>query len=269
MKHISILILYFLCSININAQDTITLKNKKVILAYIIEENKTEIKYKLDTISAYTTFITKLSNVKSIDYANRKPTLINAQATITLKNRQVIHAYIIEKSKTELKYKLDSISAYTTFITKLSNVKSIDYTNRELALAKPRKAPKPMEKYALGINGGLGMFGVTGFFSGSVDYFIKPYLSTELTIGGYTGAFYTFGGKYWMANRDGINGYSPFVGLLYGGFEYDNFLEIPLGISHTSKSGFQTSIQLSYVNFWNDMYGKNLKLEFRVGWRFK
>jgi hypothetical protein len=210
MKQISILILYFLCSISINAQDTINLKNRKVI-----------------------------------------------------------HAYIIEKSKTEIKYKLDTISAYTTFITKLSKIKSIHYSKLNYALSDIPKVPKPREKYALGINGGLGMFGVTGFFSGSVDYFIKPYLSTELTIGGYSGAFYTLGGKYWLANKDGINGYSPFVGLLYGGFFYTNFLEIPLGISHTSKSGFQTSIQLSYVNFWYDMYRKNLKLEFRVGWRFK
>lgn len=190
---------------------------------------------------------------------------INAQDTITLKNRKVIHAYILEKSNTEIKYKLDTISAYTTFITKLSNVKSIHYSNKELALSNTSKARNPRLKYALGINGGIGI----GYFTGSIDYFIAPQLSTELSIGTYLEPFYSFGAKYWFVNKYPISGgYSPFVGLLYGGYGYGHSLEIPIGISHISKSGFQTSFQLSYVKYNYDL-NKNLKIEFRVGWRFK
>lgn len=127
---------------------------------------------------------------------------IYAQDTITLKNRKVIHAFIIEKSKTEIKYKLDTISAYTTFITKLSNVKLIHYSKLNYALSDIPKVRKPREKYALGINGGLGMFGATGFFSVGVDYFIKPYLSTELNFGSNMGAYYTLGGKYWLVDKN-------------------------------------------------------------------
>jgi hypothetical protein len=192
---------------------------------------------------------------------------IYAQDTITLKNRKVIHAYIIEKSNTKIKYKLDTISGYTTFITKLSNIKSIHYSNGEIGISN---AQNPRSKYPFGINGGIGIFGVTGIFTGGIDYFVTPNLSAEISIGKkiVPAFFYSLGGKYWFANKYHISGFSPFVGLLYGGFESQNFLEIPAGISHISKSGFQTSLQLSYAYFPHDQ-NNVLKIEFRLGWRFK
>lgn len=193
---------------------------------------------------------------------------ITAQDTITLRNRKVIHAYILDKSKTMLTYKLDTVSAYTTFITKLSNVRVIRYSKLNQTLYDIPKVRKPREAYALGINGGIGMFGSVAYFSAGVDYFVKPYLSAELTVGGVMDPFYTIGGKYWLMDNTNTSGYCPYVGLMYGGFDYGNFLEFPLGVRYLSKSGFQTLLQLSYVQFFDDI-NKNLKIEFRIGWRFK
>jgi hypothetical protein len=216
MKQISILFLYFLCSVNINAQDTITLKNRKVINAYIIEKSKTEIKYKLDTISAYTIFITKLTQIKTIQYNNGEVDLLSSQ--------------------------------------------------------------NPRSVFPLGVN--VGFTGIS-MFSGSVDYFITPNISTEAYIkyipSSNIGNVFSFGGKYWFANRYSKSGFSPYAGLFllriterndyeditwYNKPEWSIYYlpEVPVGISYITRFGLQTSLQLSFPFIFPEL---------KIGWRFK
>jgi hypothetical protein len=79
MKQISISIFFILYFISIHAQDTINLKNKKVIHAYITEKSDTKIKYKTDSIHADTTYSAKLSKVKTIHYGNGEVDLLSSQ----------------------------------------------------------------------------------------------------------------------------------------------------------------------------------------------
>lgn len=192
-----------------------------------------------------------------------------AQDTITLKNRKVIHAFIIEKSNKEIKYKLDSLSTYTVFIKELSKIRSIQYSSGDIV---PNNFQHSWPKYPLGINLAFGRFGTNTLIAGNIDYFITPNFSIELDAGTNMGLFYSFGGKYWFANKFHTNHYSPYVGLFYGDMVYEayykDFLEFPVGISHVSTSGFQTTLQLSYVkNIFNP--GQYLKVECKIGWRIR
>jgi hypothetical protein len=79
MKQISISIFFILYFFSIHAQDTIYLKNKKVIHAFITEKSDTKIKYKTDSIQADTTYSAKLSKVKTIHYGNGEVDLLSSQ----------------------------------------------------------------------------------------------------------------------------------------------------------------------------------------------
>ena len=148
----------------------------------------------------------------------------------------------------------------------------------------------PRNIFPLGIDVGLTFRDYMLFVMGCVNYFVTPNLSTEIDFTyvpftSYHRYLFSFGGKYWFANKYGKSGFSPFAGLFYTNFLVENyeyiaenkprwvnynFIEIPLGISHITKFGLQTSIQLN--NSYNLEYGRLSMIngiEFRIGWRFK
>ncbi len=100
MKQISIFILLFVYFISIHAQDTINLKNKKVIHAYITEKSDTKIKYKTDSIHAYTTYSTNLSKVKTIHYQNGEVDLLSSQNPRSIFPLGINYGFIVAKGNT-------------------------------------------------------------------------------------------------------------------------------------------------------------------------
>ncbi len=202
-------------------------------------------------------------------------TTINAQDKIILKNGTELIVRIIEKSDSEIKYKYEnSTNSNTTFTTKLSNVKTITYENGTVDLLC---SLNPRYKYPVGITAGVSLVASGsegGMFTGGIDYLFTPNLGMEINFGtsGESDTYYSFGGKYWFADKYSKSTFSPYTGLLIGGQYGVNFWEVPVGISYISKSGFQTSLNLSYLNYINSLvdYDSNtLSLEFRIGWRFK
>jgi hypothetical protein len=93
--------------------------------------------------------------------------------------------------------------------------------------------------------------------------------------------FYTVGFKQWYRNKLYGNSFSPFIGVNlfriivpdYDHFaEFDHYygtlnIEVPAGISYTTKSGLHTSLQLSYI-YWNEGWEDFMNFELAVGWRF-
>jgi hypothetical protein len=215
---------------------------------------------------------------------------IHAQDTINLRNKKVIHAYITEKSDTKIKYKTDSIHAYTTYSTKLSKVKTIHYQNGEVDLLS---SLNPRSIFPLGINVGGDFFLFKFLFNGSIDYLFTPKLSAEINYSSMLTESYpafsllSIGGKYWFAKKDGKCGFSPFVGLFvtrlrmrndYDDITYYNkpewsiyyLPEVPIGISYISRHGFQASLQLDNYIFYNsNKLGILPMIELRAGWRFR
>lgn len=201
---------------------------------------------------------------------------VNAQDKITLKNGKELSVYVIEKNDTEIKYKQEnSTISNTTFCTKLTNVKTIKYENGEVDLLSSQN---PRSIYPLGISGGVSLvtskYDGGGMFTGGLDYLFTPNLSAEINLGsgGEYDFYYSFGGRYWLANKYSKSGFSPFTGLLYGGQFGLNFWEVPAGISYITKFGLQTSFHLSYLHYINGLVNyetSRLNAELRIGWRFK
>jgi hypothetical protein len=200
---------------------------------------------------------------------------VNAQDKVTLKNGNELIVHIIEKSDSEIKYKFEnSTTNNTIFSTKLNNLKTIAYENGVVDLLC---SLNPRYKYPVGITAGISLSASESegrMFTGGIDYFFTPNLGVEINFGtsGESDSYYSFGGKYWLADKYSKSAFSPFTGLLIGGQYGVNFLEVPVGISYISKSGFQTSLHLSYLNYINALvYSETsrLNLEFRIGWRFK
>jgi hypothetical protein len=211
---------------------------------------------------------------------------IYAQDTISLKNGVILNASILEKSRTNIKYRLNNHTSDDTInITKLSKVKSIHYQNGEVDLLS---SENPRSIFPFGVNVGYMFIRGYSFFPVSLDYMLTPNISAELSFCGFFKypSQYTLslGGKYWFAKKYGKSGFSPFTGLFYTKMLVENYdymwenmpqwssydvIELPIGISYITKFGLQTSLQLnSYIGPDVDnfiAYG----LEFRVGWRFK
>lgn len=197
----------------------------------------------------------------------------NAQDTITLKNGNVIRAHILVKSDNYIKYKPDSIKySHTTFVTGLTNVRTIRYCNGDVDLLSSQN---PRSMFPLGIHAAENLSLNRQFLIVGIDYFFNPNISAELNIGGFTGYLqnnfiYSFGGKVWLAGKYSKSGFSPFTGLLYGENVSDKFFEVPVGISYIAKFGLQTSLQLNLIKNINSLkYLMDINLEFRLGWRFK
>ncbi len=206
---------------------------------------------------------------------------INAQDTILLKNGKIISCSIIEKTNYKIKCQSTQITNRDTIIDlKLSKVKTIDYCSKSRDVLIQQS---PRNIYPLGVNVGVDFFLFKLLFNGSIDYLITPKLSAEINYRSMLSESYpafslfSIGGKYWFANKYSKSEFSPFVGLFFTQWRSKNDIddilwlnkpiwdiiylpEVPIGISYISKSGLQTSFQMSLPLFC---------AEFRLGWRFK
>jgi hypothetical protein len=208
---------------------------------------------------------------------------LNTQAhdTIFHRNGEVINATIIERSNCKIKYQpTQNTDIDTTLSFRSSKIKSIQYGRESIDRLSSQN---PRHEFPLGVNVGADFFLFRPLFNGGVDYLFTPNLSAEinyrsmLTNNYPAFSLFSIGGKYWFANKYSKSGFSPFVGLFFTQWRQKNdedtiilenkpewsvinLTEVPLGISYITKSGFQTSFQISLPL---------LCLEFRVGWRFK
>lgn len=200
---------------------------------------------------------------------------VKAQDKITLKNGSELSVHIIEKSDSEIKYLLGTpTTSKTVFFTKLKNLKTITYDNGVIDLLS---SLNPRYKYPVGITTGISLLASEnegGMLTIGADYSFTPNLGFEVNLGTdlESDPYYSFGAKYWFANKYTKSAFSPFTGLLIGGQYGVNFWEVPVGISYITKFGFQTSFHLSYLNYINalvDDQTNRLNMELRIGWRFK
>ena len=168
----------------------------------------------------------------------------------------------------------------TTLSLRISKIRTIHYGNASkdyLIKQNPRSI------FPFGVNVGADFFLFRLVFNGCLDYLITPNLSAEINYRSMLTNYYpafsliSIGGKYWFSNKYSNSGFSPYIGLFFTQWrsknDYEditwfnkpewsivNLPEVPIGISYITKSGLQTSFQMS-LPF--------LCAEFRLGWRFK
>ena len=192
--------------------------------------------------------------------------ILFAQDKITTSNNEVLSVRITEKTDHAIKYILADSEQYTIFKTRLSKLKKIEYANGMIDNLGYQNLH--MQK-RFGIEVGISKFIEDGgFFSFGLDYFINPNLNLALNIGKDGTETYTSTGfRYFTANRNNLSGFSPYLGLLYGVNGNFTYLEVPVGLHYMTKSGFQTSIQISAMEYLKSSY-EIVRGEFRLGWRF-
>lgn len=206
---------------------------------------------------------------------------LNAQDTILMKDGRQLNLSVIKRTNNKIMFKCDSSSTSVESI-KLSKIKSIHYNNGEVDLLRYQN---PRSIHPLGLYVGTGIISDDKLINGTIDYFLTPKLSVEISLGkeismmenGIYYSYYSIGGKYWFAKEYSKNGFSPFAGLqyfrVYESKMRFNYLEIPIGVSYITKIGFQTSLHLSYLYDmdYGFMYNYDYTFLFAglsVGWRF-
>ncbi len=192
--------------------------------------------------------------------------ILFAQDKITTLNNEVISVKITEKTDYAIKYVLADNEQFTIFKTRLNKLKKIEYSN---GMIDNLGYQNPHMQKRFGMEAGISKFVEDGgFFSFGADYFLNPNLNLVLNVGKDGNDTYTSTGiRYFTANRNNLSGFSPYVGLLYGVNGDFSYLEVPVGLHYQAKCGFQTSIQISAMDYFKSSYNI-VRGEFRLGWRF-
>ena len=231
MKIISILFLYFFCTFNIIAQDTITLKNGEIINATIIERSNCKIKYQfVQNANVDTTLSLRLSKIKTIHYGSGNTDRLSKQNPRSI-------------------YPMGVNVGADYFFGLIFFDGSIDYLFSPNISAEINY--RTMFAYPY-----LSLYSVGGKY-----WFANKYSKSCFST--FTGLFYTQ--SRIKNNEDDI------VLLHEPVWSVDNFLEVPIGINYITKFGFQASLQMDYLlSYESNKFniGGGL-IEFRVGWRFK
>ncbi len=192
---------------------------------------------------------------------------VAAQDKIKLKSGDEIIGWILEKSDTEIKYKIMDSEDSPVVVLKTARVDLIIFRDGQVLETIPDLIR--MEK-RFGIGGGL-MIGLgieSAFYKLRADYFITPGISLEfdglIEVEGGSGL--TVGAKYYF------NPYSPkrvkgYAGLMMGGAFGEFLMQIPVGMSFTGKRGFDLNLGFSGIYF--PSYSEfGVFPELTLGWRF-
>ncbi len=191
-----------------------------------------------------------------------------AQDKILLKNGDEFNAWIIEQSECRVKFKLLNQEDSPLINLKTNRIESITYRNGLVMNFKPTGTR--MDK-RFGINAGL-MYAIDwfdiGIFVLKGDYFLTPSLNIEANVlrGIEGGTGMTLGANYYFNPYRNSN-VKGFTGMRFGFFENGFVFQIPVGISYTSKSGFDLKLGISGLvdPKFPEYY---LFSELSVGWRF-
>jgi hypothetical protein len=190
------------------------------------------------------------------------------QDKIFTKDKNQLNVKIVEKTNRLVKYKM--IDYEDGPILSISNyrISKIEYKNGYIDLMgfqNPRKN-KPF-----GISAGYVRWVSEegGMFSSTLDYFIIPQIDLELNIGTdlEDGLYFSGGSRFHLSSDFSVKKFTPFTGLLFGSEFGDGFLQIPIGINYLTKPGFNTSLSLNQMFFFNSWQATLLEL--RIGWRFR
>ena len=129
----------------------------------------------------------------------------------------------------------------------------------------------PREDRPFGISLGAAYFitvesGIAFFCA---DYFVIPQLSLVANVGvtDFEAPYFAVGGKGHLNSSASTSKFTPFLGVLFGS-EWDEFMvQIPLGLDFISKKGFNVSLSLNqifYFDSWQETF-----IDLKLGWRFK
>jgi len=193
---------------------------------------------------------------------------ITAQDIVNTKDNQKLNVKIIEKTRREIKYKMTDYEDGPVLTMSNSHISRIEYRNGVVDLMGNQN---PRKNKPFGINAGTAIWlsEEGGMFSSTLDYFIVPQVDLEINIGTDLddGYYFSAGSRFHLNSALSDNRFTPFTGLLVGTQFGEGFIQIPVGLNYLSKPGFNASLSLNQMFFFDSW--KATLVELRVGWRFK
>jgi hypothetical protein len=201
-------------------------------------------------------------------------TVCIAQDKIHFHSGEVLDCWISEKTPINVKYRLISDQASPNITVRTSKVLKIEYKSGQVEWIT-RDTHRMGKRLALNV-GIISDIGYDFLFLLQADYFITPKIN-------FTARYYTFPGDingiaagfchYFGSGNNKIKLYS---GLLLGGIDGEFFVQMPVGLNFTTKSGFDVKLGVSgfYVPEISSQFARvpgsvYAIPELGIGWRFK
>ena len=129
--------------------------------------------------------------------------------------------------------------------------------------------PREDRPFGFSLGGAYFITAESGIAFFSADYFVIPQLSLVANVGvtDFEAPYFAVGGKGHLNSNASVSKFTPFLGVLFGS-EWDEFMvQIPLGLDFISKKGFNVSISMNQIFYFDSYQGTFLDL--KLGWRFK
>jgi len=190
------------------------------------------------------------------------------QDVINTKDKKQLTVKILEQTNRMVKYKMIDYEDGPVLWIKTSWISKIEYKNGYVDLMGYQN---PRKNKPFGISTGY-MFWISekgGMAPFSLDYFIIPQIDLEINFSTdlKDGFYFSAGSRYPINSSFSESRLTPFTGLLLGSQFGDGFIQIPIGINYLTTPGFNTSLSLNEMLFFNSW--KATIIELRVGWKFK
>lgn len=187
---------------------------------------------------------------------------------IRTKDDQQLNVKIIEKTNRHIKYRMIDYEDGPIISINNNRISKIEYKNGVVDLMGNQN---PRKNKPFGISAGMALWlpEEGGMFSSTLDYFIIPQVDLEINIGTdlEDGLYFSAGGRFHLNSNISDNRLTPFTGLLVGSEFGDRFMQIPVGLNYLSKPGFNTSLSLNQMFFFDSW--QVTFIELRIGWKFK
>lgn len=199
-----------------------------------------------------------------------------AQDKIHLRSGGILNAVVLDVGTDKIRYKKYSNQNGPNYFLEKYDVKKIVYENGAEDYFGQVEAPLE-RKLGIGINWMRPIIAnniADPFIGGSIElsYFIVPKLGLEAGVGNGPEGFFLWAGGNIMFKDTRTERFIPYAGFsvvstqlytaLYPGFN------IPVGVEFIHrKSGFNASVDLSYLNILNDV--GYLRACLKLGYRFK
>lgn len=190
------------------------------------------------------------------------------QDKINTKDKQQLNVKIVEQTNRLIKYKMIDYEDGPILSISKNRISKIEYKNGFVDLMGYQN---PRKNKPFGISAGFALWiaGDGGMFTSTLDYFIIPQIDLEINYGtDLEEGFHLSAGSRFHINSDfSDNRFTPFTGLLLGSQSGDGFLQIPIGINYLTSPGFNTSLSLNEMFFFDSRQATLIEL--RIGWKFK
>ena len=194
--------------------------------------------------------------------------IVTGQDVINTKDNQQLNVKIIEKNNKQIKYRMIDYEDGPMISMNNNRISKIVYKNGVVDLMGNQN---PRKNKPFGISAGIALWlpEEGGMFLSTLDYFIIPQVDLEINIGTDLddGFYFSAGSRFHLNTNFSDNRLTPFTGLLVGSEFGDGFFQIPIGLNYIFKPGFNTSLSLNQMFFFDSW--QVTFLELRIGWKFK